>query len=74
MGLFRQEYWSWLPFPSPGDLPKPGTEAMPPALKVDSLPSETPGKLRGDPEIHQIQTVNQANQKDWPKKLRRNTL
>ena len=39
MGFSRQEYWSGLPFPSPGDLPDPGTEpASPvsPALKVDS--------------------------------------
>ena len=33
----REEYWSGLPFPSPGDLPDPGIEPMPPALKVDSL-------------------------------------
>ena len=35
----RQEYWSGLPFPSPGDLPDPGIES---ALQVDSLPSEPP--------------------------------
>ena len=43
MGFFRQEYWSGLPFPSPGDLPDPGVEpASPvsPALQVDSLPTE----------------------------------
>ena len=40
MGFSRQEYWSGLPFPFPGDLPNPGTEAMPPALQADSLPSE----------------------------------
>jgi len=28
MGFFRQEYWSGLPFPSPGDLPDPGIEPM----------------------------------------------
>ena len=38
MGLFRQEYWSGLPFPSPGDLPDPRTEYMVPAWQVDSLP------------------------------------
>ena len=32
MGFFRQEYWSGLPFPSPGDLPNPGTEPGSPAL------------------------------------------
>ena len=40
----RQEYWSRLPFPSPGDLPNPGIEPKWPALKADSLPSEPPGK------------------------------
>ena len=40
----RQEYWSGLPFPTPGDLPNPGTEPGSPALQVDSLLSEPPGK------------------------------
>ena len=40
----RQEYWSGLPFPSPGDLPNPGTEPRSPSLWADSLPSESPGK------------------------------
>ena len=40
----RQEYWSGLPFPSPGDSPVSGIEPMSPALQVDSLPSEPPGK------------------------------
>ena len=44
MGFPRQEYWSGLPFPSPGDLPHPGIEPGSPALQVDSLPSEPPGK------------------------------
>ena len=38
----RQEYWSELPFPSPGDLPDPGTEPESPALQADSLTSEPP--------------------------------
>ena len=46
MGFSRQEYWSGLPFPSPGDLPNPGIEPGPPALQADSLPSEAPGKPR----------------------------
>ena len=37
MGFSRQEYWSGLPFPSPGDLPDPGIEPGPPALQADSL-------------------------------------
>ena len=40
----RQEYWSGLPFPSPGDLPDPETEPMSPALQADSLPSGPKGK------------------------------
>ena len=44
MGFSRQEYWSGLPFPSPGDLPNPGTEPGSPALQTDALPSEPPGK------------------------------
>ena len=48
MEFFRQEYWSGLPFPSPGDLPDPGIEPMSPALQVDSLPSEAPGKPKPD--------------------------
>ena len=38
MGFSKQEYWSGLLFPSPGDLPNPGTEAGSPTLQVDSLP------------------------------------
>ena len=44
MGLSRQEYWSGLPFPSPGDLPDPGIEPGSPALQADALTSEPPGK------------------------------
>ena len=40
----RQEYWSGLPFPSPGDLPNPGIKPRSPALQVDSLLSEPPEK------------------------------
>ena len=46
MGFSRQEYWSGLPFPSPGDLPDPGIESGSPALQADSSPSEPPGKKR----------------------------
>ena len=44
MGFSRQEYWSELPFPSPGDLPNPGIEPGSPALQTDTLPSEPLGK------------------------------
>ena len=42
MGFSRQEYWSGLPFPSPGDLPNTGIEPVSPALQTDALPSEPP--------------------------------
>ena len=45
MRISRQEYWSELPCPPPGDLPHPGTEPMSPTLQVDSLPTEPLGKL-----------------------------
>ena len=44
MGFSRQEHWSGLPFPPPGDLPDPGTEPRALALQAVSLPSEQPGK------------------------------
>ena len=44
MGFPRPEYWSGLPFPSPGDLPNPGIEPRSPALQAYSLSSEQPGK------------------------------
>ena len=47
MGFSRQEYWSGLPFPSPGDLPDPGIEPRSPALEADALTSEPPGNLMG---------------------------
>ena len=43
MGLPRQEYWTGLLFPSPGDLLNPGIEPTSPALQADSLPSGPPG-------------------------------
>ena len=44
MEFSRQEYWSGLPVPSPGDLPDPGIEPWSPALQAGSLGSEPPGK------------------------------
>ena len=45
MGFSRQEYWSELPFPSPGNLPYPGIKPRSPALQADSLPTELQWKL-----------------------------
>ena len=44
MEFFRQEYWSGLPFLSPGDLPNPGIEPGSPALQADTLPPQPPWK------------------------------
>ena len=44
MGFSKQEYWSGLPFPSPGDLPNPGIKLGSLVLQADTLPSEPPGK------------------------------
>ena len=46
MEFSRQEHWSGLPFPSPGDLPDPGIEPGSPELQADALPSESPGKWK----------------------------
>ena len=44
MGFSKQEFWSRLPFPSPGNLPNPGIESWSPALQANSLPTELQGK------------------------------
>ena len=44
MGFPRQEYWSGLPFPSPGDLPDPATGPISPALESKFFVTEPPGK------------------------------
>ena len=45
MRFSRQEYWSGLLFPSPGDFPDPGIKPGPPTLQADTLPSEPAGKF-----------------------------
>ena len=52
MEFSRQEYWSGLPFPSPGDLPDPGIKPMSLALQAGSLPSEPPGKPKNTVTQH----------------------
>ena len=63
MGFSRQVYWSGLPFPSPGDLPDPGTEPRSPALQADSLPSEPPGSpikfFNSGLEVYEIHSLAQ---------------
>ena len=62
-GFFRQEYFSGLPFPSPGDLPDSGIEPMSPALQTDSLPT----KLQGKPMTLGLKAMpnDQWEQKYW---------
>ena len=60
MGFSRQEYWSGVPFPSPGDLPGPGIEPRSPALQEDALTSEPPGKW--DPKTYFLFSKIHLNQ------------
>ena len=48
MGFSKQQYWSGVPFPSPGNLPDPGIKPRSPALQADALTSEQPGKPKLD--------------------------
>ena len=57
MGFSRQEYWSGLPFPPPGNLPNPGVELGSSALQADSLLTELPGLVIGTLEITTIEGV-----------------
>ena len=52
MGFSRQEYWSGLPFPSPGDLPDPGIKVRSPALQADALTYEPRGAR--SPELNSL--------------------
>ena len=53
MGFSRQECWSQLPFPSPGDLPDPGIELRSPALQADASPSEPEGLTQNTRAVKQ---------------------
>ena len=54
----RQEYWSGLTFPSPGDFPDPGIKPGSPALQADSLPSEPQGKRKPPLEARKFFFIN----------------
>ena len=54
MGFSRQENWSGLPFPPPGDLPNPGVERMSPALAGGFFTTESPGSLQTNPYGFQL--------------------
>ena len=57
MGFSRQEYWSGLPFPSPGDLLDSGIEAGSPAFQADALTSEPPGKPKRKECLNLVKAV-----------------
>ena len=61
----RPEYWNGLPFPSPGDLPNPGIKPSSPALQVDSLPAEPPGKQRESCSVYTVHGILQARVLEW---------
>ena len=65
MGFSRQEYWSGLPFPSPGDLPYPGIEPRSPALQADALTSEPPGKPHPKAKLVPKKKVTGGLLLDW---------
>ena len=70
MGFSRQEYWSGLPFPSPGDLPNPGIEPSSPALQTDALLSEPLEKpvAESEEELRSLLVkVKEESEKSWLK-------
>ena len=66
-GFSRQENWSGLPCPPPSDLPNPGIEPRSPALRVDSLPSEPPGKPKntGVGSLSLLQGIFPTQESNW---------
>ena len=55
MEFSRQEYWSKLQFPSPGDVPDPRIEPRSPALQADALPSELPEYIKQNARLDEAQ-------------------
>ena len=67
MEFSRQEYWSGLPFPSPGDLPNPGIKPRSPALLEGSLPAEPPGQPKNTRVggLSLLQQIFPAQESHW---------
>ena len=67
MGFSRQEYWSGLPYPPPGDLPNPGTEPRSPALQVDFSLSKPLGKPKntGVGSLSLLQGIFPTQDSNW---------
>ena len=66
MGFPRQEYWSRLPFPSPGDLSDSGTEPWSLALQADSLPTEPRGRSQAIGFSNYSVVWFRVNAEHWP--------
>ena len=74
MEFSRQEYWSGLPFPSPGELPDPGIKPRSPALQADALPSELPEYIKQNARLDEAQAgikiaernINNLRYADYP--------
>ena len=62
MGFSRQEYWSGLPFPSPGHLPNPGIKPGSPALQTDALPSEPPETTKSPKRLNAFPVGSETRQ------------
>ena len=67
MGFSKQEYWSGLPFPSPGDLPNPGIKPRSSTLQADSLPAEPQGKSKntGVSSLSLLQGIFPTRELNW---------
>ena len=70
MGFLRQESWSGLPFPSPGDLPNSGIEPGSPTFQADALTSEPPGKPNFKKKKKKTHQVNYECENISPASLR----
>ena len=69
MGFSRQEYWSGLLFPSPGDLPEPGIEPWSPTFQADSLLTELWGKPASHVTYPQLHLSSAVSKMAWAKSL-----
>ena len=69
MEFSRQEYWSRLPFPSPGDLPDPGIEPRSPALQANTLPPELPGMPSIWPSNFTSRQIYPEETKNWKRHM-----
>ena len=67
MEFSRQEYWSGLPCPPPGELPNPGIKPRSPTLQTDFLPSEPPGKPKntGVGSLSLLQGIFPTQESNW---------